>query len=116
MGAFVTAVGPQRRRGIDGEQNDTVRTGKLTGVRRPSGEQLLRTFEKVLAEVLAGRGVRSCTGLDGPTQDALWRITRAHPDVRAGLVDAARSAFAGQLDGSNAARWREALARRTAGP
>lgn len=83
-------------------------------MRRPSGEQLLLTFEKVLAEVLTGRGVRSCTGLDSPTQDALWRIARADPDARAGLVDAARSAFAGQLDGGNAARWHEELARRIA--
>ncbi|MFE2286533.1 hypothetical protein ACFXDJ_20500 [Streptomyces sp. NPDC059443] len=80
-------------------------------MRRPSREQLLRTFETVLADVMTGRGVRSCTGLDSPTEEALWRIARADPDARAGLADAARRSFAGQLDGSNAARWHEELAR-----
>ncbi|SEL57965.1 hypothetical protein [Streptacidiphilus jiangxiensis] len=65
----------------------------------------------VLGDVLNGRGVHSCSGLDDDTETALWAIAEAHPDVSLELVDAARAAFAGQLDGSNAARWGEDLER-----
>ncbi|MER7754738.1 hypothetical protein [Kitasatospora sp. NPDC097643] len=72
----------------------------------------------MLTDALAGRGIRSCTGLDDDTENALWAICDADPDGPAGdraeLVAAARRAFAGQLDGSNAARWRENLARKIA--
>lgn len=79
---------------------------------RPSEEQLRRNFESVLATVSAGHGVRSSTGLDEPTKDALWAISRAFPNITEELVTSARQTFAGQLDGSNAARWHEELARK----
>ncbi|SOB78743.1 hypothetical protein [Streptomyces sp. 1331.2] len=50
------------------------------------------------------------------TEDALWAIEVARPDVSPELVAAARRAFAGQLDGSNSARERERIARRFAAP
>ncbi|MET8422580.1 hypothetical protein [Nocardia sp. NPDC004860] len=74
---------------------------------RPSKEQLQQTFEQVLASASEGRLVRTETGLDRPTRDALNAIARAHPNASEELVEESRSAFAGQLDGSNAARWRE---------
>ncbi|GAB7188846.1 hypothetical protein ATKI12_8961 [Kitasatospora sp. Ki12] len=79
-------------------------------------EQLRAVFESVLAGTLAGRGVPSCLGLDTDTDEALWAIEMARPDVPPALVEAARRAFAGQLDGSNAARWRERMERRFADP
>ncbi|WP_306360356.1 hypothetical protein [Nocardia sp. CC227C] len=81
---------------------------------RPSDDELRRNFESVLAEVMVGQGVRTATGLDDDTQDALWEIARAYPDIPDELVLAARRAFAGQLDGSNADRWHEELARKLA--
>ncbi|MEU8548170.1 hypothetical protein AB0C81_14475 [Streptomyces roseoverticillatus] len=80
----------------------------------PTDEQLTRTFGAVLDEVLSGKGLRTCTGLDMATDDALWEIARYGPGAPAELVDAARAAFAGQLDGSNAARWRAELRRKFA--
>jgi acyl-CoA reductase-like NAD-dependent aldehyde dehydrogenase len=44
-----------------------------------------------------------------PTEEALWAVARAYPDVADELVEAARAAFAGQLDGSNARARRVAL-------
>ncbi|GGO54265.1 hypothetical protein [Streptomyces lasiicapitis] len=79
---------------------------------RPTDEQLKKTFVAVLGDVLTGQGVRTCTGLDESTDAALWAIAKAYPEVSLDLVDAARAAFAGQLDGSNAARWYEDLKRR----
>ncbi|MFE3756909.1 hypothetical protein ACFXO9_21620 [Nocardia tengchongensis] len=81
---------------------------------RPSEEQLRRNFDTILADVLEGRGVRTASGLDSPTEDALWAIAKAYPNVSDDLVTAARDSFAGQLDGSNAARWRAELERRFA--
>ncbi|NNH71858.1 hypothetical protein HLB23_18670 [Nocardia uniformis] len=81
---------------------------------RPSDQQLRRSFESVLGDVSAGRGVRTATGLDEETEEALWVIARAYPDVTEELVESARRAFAGQLDGSNAARWHVELARKIA--
>ncbi|MEU8620731.1 hypothetical protein [Streptomyces sp. NPDC048623] len=78
---------------------------------RPTPEQLERNFVRCLAGALNGQGVRSGSGLDSPTEDALWAIASAHPEVPLDLVDAARAAFAGQLDGSNARHWHEDLAR-----
>ncbi|WP_181799626.1 hypothetical protein [Kitasatospora acidiphila] len=72
---------------------------------RPSWEQLRENFDSMLASVLAGGGVRSCNGLDSDTDDALWAIMMAYPDVTPELVEAAHRAFAGYQDGSNAARW-----------
>lgn len=72
---------------------------------RPSEEQLKLNFENMLARVLEGHGLRTSTGLDQETRAALRAISDAHPAATAELVEAARRAFAGQLDGSNAARW-----------
>lgn len=72
----------------------------------PDREELEESFEEVLAGVLTGQTVPSSTGLDDETKDALRAISRAHPNVTEDLVRAARNAFAGQLDGSNAERWR----------
>ncbi|GAB0104447.1 hypothetical protein JMUB6875_34210 [Nocardia sp. JMUB6875] len=79
---------------------------------RPSEEQLRLTFERVLASAREGRLVRTETGLDRRTRDALNAIARAHPDASEELVEAARGAFAGQLDGSNAVRRREEFDRK----
>ncbi|MFI6870204.1 hypothetical protein [Nocardia sp. NPDC050406] len=81
---------------------------------RPSVEQLQRNFHSVLADVMDGRGVRTETGLDQDTETALWAIARAHPNISDELVGAAYRAFSGQLDGSNAARWRDEVARKLA--
>ncbi|MEU4115438.1 hypothetical protein AB0F71_13190 [Kitasatospora sp. NPDC028055] len=84
------------------------------------GQQLRRTFEVGLAEALAGHGVATCLGLDEPTEEALWAVYDAATGHRTGpgtveeLVAAARRTFEGQLDGSNAARWREQLAKKFA--
>ncbi|GAB2725420.1 hypothetical protein [Kitasatospora kifunensis] len=72
---------------------------------RPSDQELRAIFQQELEEVLAGRGPRSCTGLDDDTSQALWDIFVAEPGDREALAAAAHRAFAGQLDGSNAARW-----------
>jgi hypothetical protein len=71
----------------------------------PSDQELRETFHQELEAVLAGRGSRSCTGLDDDTSQALWAIFMAEPGDREALAAAAYRAFAGQLDGSNAARW-----------
>ncbi|MBD0691765.1 hypothetical protein [Streptomyces sp. CBMA123] len=79
--------------------------------------RLRRVFEAALADAAAGRGVVSCLGLDCETDDALLAVYDAAIGYRATgsreeLVAAARRAFEGQLDGTNAARWHEQLARR----
>ncbi|MFE3188716.1 hypothetical protein ACFXHA_06875 [Nocardia sp. NPDC059240] len=79
-----------------------------------SEDELRSSFDRVLAFVLEGRGVPSDTGLDDETEAALWAVARAHPNASADLVEAARRAFAGLLDGSNTARWRAARDRRFA--
>ncbi|WP_187703038.1 hypothetical protein [Nocardia yunnanensis] len=68
-------------------------------------EQLQSNFDFMLSEVSAGRGFLSSSGLDDETKHALRAIARAYPNVTDELVRAAYAAFAGQLDGSNAARW-----------
>lgn len=80
----------------------------------PSNEQLQRNFDSVLENVLSGRGVRTETGLDPKTENALWAIRYAHPNASQELIEAARKAFAGQLDGTNAAEWRAEMDRRIA--
>ncbi|MEC3913314.1 hypothetical protein [Nocardia sp. CDC160] len=84
----------------------------MTRRRDKTAEQLEQTFERVLASALEGRLVRTHTGLDRSTRDALNAIARAHPDASEDLVEQARGAFAGQLDGSNAARQREEFDRK----
>ncbi|MCU1643436.1 MAG: hypothetical protein JWN03_3711 [Nocardia sp.] len=73
---------------------------------RRSKEQLQDSFDYLLSRILSGGGLLSCSGLDEETKNALWAIAGAGPDVTDDLVEAARRAFAGQLDGSNTARWR----------
>ncbi|MER8102872.1 hypothetical protein [Kitasatospora sp. NPDC094016] len=82
---------------------------------RDDDERLRRVFEAVLAKTLSGTGPLTCTGLDEDTENALWAVWEAYPHASAELVQAARRAFAGQLDGSNAARWHADLARAIAG-
>ncbi|MFJ5072492.1 hypothetical protein ACIQC7_39385 [Kitasatospora sp. NPDC088556] len=81
---------------------------------REDDERLRRVFEAVLAKTLSGTGPLTCTGLDEDTENALWAVWEAYPHASAELVQAARRAFAGQLDGSNAARWHADLARAVA--
>ncbi|APB01542.1 hypothetical protein [Nocardia seriolae] len=87
---------------------------------RPTKEQLEQSFERVLSMVLSGYGVPSSSGLDSETKEALWGIAHAYPAVTDDLLGAARSAFAGQLDGSNAVRsqaeWDRTLADREEHP
>ncbi|WP_330233021.1 hypothetical protein OHA40_11390 [Nocardia sp. NBC_00508] len=78
----------------------------------PSDDELRANFDELLASVLTGGGIYSESGLDMETEEALWTIARAYPDVPDELVDAARAAFAGQLDGSNAAARQAALVRK----
>jgi hypothetical protein len=77
----------------------------------PTGQELRQIFHEELERVLAGGGPRSCTGLDNDTAEALWVIASVEPADREALVPTAYRAFAGQLDGSNAARWNEDLER-----
>lgn len=77
----------------------------------PTEDELRENFAELLESVRNGGGLRTETGLDMETEEALWDIARAYPEVTGELVDAARAAFAGQLDGSNARRHREELIR-----
>ncbi|GAA1956917.1 hypothetical protein [Kitasatospora viridis] len=79
---------------------------------RDRAGQLRRNFHHQLESVLAGEGLRTETGLDDRTDEALWAIVGAPPERHDELVAAAYRAFAGQLDGSNAAAWRAELARK----
>ncbi|MFD0365960.1 hypothetical protein ACFQZZ_31360 [Nocardia sp. GCM10030253] len=79
--------------------------------RYPTEDELRRNFERELASVSSGGGLRSETGLDIETDAALIEIAKAHPNVPETLVTAARAAFAGQLDGSNAMTRRTELKR-----
>ncbi|WP_327143722.1 hypothetical protein [Nocardia sp. NBC_01327] len=80
----------------------------------PTDDELRQNFDAVLAEVLDGQGLRTATGLDSLTEDALLAIDKVHPNVSPELIAAARASFAGQMDGSHAALWEEELARRLA--
>ncbi|MFF2087777.1 hypothetical protein ACFVVM_28700 [Nocardia sp. NPDC058176] len=80
----------------------------------PTEAELRQNFEEMLHSVLTGGGIHSETGLDMKTEDALWEVARAYPNVPDALVDAARTAFAGQLDGSTAREREQEMARRFA--
>ncbi|WP_278264903.1 hypothetical protein [Nocardia sp. AG03] len=77
----------------------------------PTEDEIRAEFEQMLDSVCGGGGLRTDTGLDTETADALWAIARAHPRVTEDLVRAARAEFAAQLDGSHRRARREALAR-----
>ncbi|MFC7219459.1 hypothetical protein ACFQLX_14950 [Streptomyces polyrhachis] len=79
--------------------------------RHPTEDELRLAFEVELASAAAGGGVRTETGLDTRTENALLDIVMAFPVVSQQLIDAARAAFAGQLDGTNAEQSRALLAR-----
>ncbi|UGT59996.1 hypothetical protein [Nocardia asteroides] len=78
----------------------------------PTEPETRRNFEELLGKVRAGGAPHSDSGLDLTTEEALWDITRAYPEVPDELVAAARAAFEGQLDGSNAAARRAERARK----
>jgi hypothetical protein len=77
----------------------------------PSDDELRENFAEMLESVRNGGGLRTETGLDMETEDALWAIARAYPEVSDELVEAARATFAGQLDGTNARARRVELER-----
>ncbi|OCC08120.1 hypothetical protein [Streptomyces sp. PTY087I2] len=83
-------------------------------ISHPTRDELLDTFHHMLASVLAGGGIHSCSGLDMETENALWDVAKAHPDVSDQLIAQALRAFADQLDGSTAARRKAALEQRFA--
>ncbi|MFJ8477376.1 hypothetical protein [Kitasatospora sp. NPDC094011] len=78
---------------------------------RPSDQELRQTFHELLERALTGGGPYSCNGLDDDTEETIWAIAAAEPADRTALVPAAYRAFAGQLDGSNAARRDEEMER-----
>jgi hypothetical protein len=67
----------------------------------PDADELRANFDELLTSVRNGGGIYSENGLDQKTEDALWAIARAYPDIPDDLIIAADTAFAGQLDGSN---------------
>ncbi|WP_245676912.1 hypothetical protein [Nocardia acidivorans] len=77
----------------------------------PSKEQLQRNFDSMLQRALSGGGLRTETGLDQQTMRALRDLRSAYPNASPELEAAARRAFAGQLDGSNAAARRAEMDR-----
>jgi hypothetical protein len=78
----------------------------------PTEDELRENFAEMLESVRNGGGLRTETGLDMETEEALWDIAKAYPEVTEQLVEGARSAFAGQLDGSNTRRHHEDLQRK----
>jgi hypothetical protein len=78
----------------------------------PTEDEMRANFEEMLASVCGGGGLRTETGLDNETENALWAISRVHPRVPEELVTAARAEFAAQLDGSHKRARKAALARR----
>ncbi|GAA5082032.1 hypothetical protein [Nocardia iowensis] len=80
----------------------------------PNDDELRSNFEELLASVRGGDGLFTESGLDTETENALLAIARAYPEVPDHLITAARRAFAGQLDGSNAAAVKAATARKIA--
>ncbi|MBL1121011.1 hypothetical protein JK364_53610 [Streptomyces sp. 110] len=82
--------------------------------KHPSDAELRSTFAVLLDSVCSGSGMYTHSGLDTETEEALWSIARAYPDVPDSSVAAARAAFAGQLDGSNVAAEKAEIARKVA--
>ncbi|WP_378737199.1 hypothetical protein [Nocardia brasiliensis] len=80
----------------------------------PNDNELRGNFEELLASVRSGGGLFTESGLDTATENALLAIARAYPEVPDHLITAAHRAFAGQLDGSNAAAVKAATARKIA--
>lgn len=78
----------------------------------PDDQELRDSFEDLLASVVRGDGLYTESGLDIETEQALTAIARAYPIVPDELITAARAAFAGQLDGSNAAAAQDELRRK----
>ncbi|WP_024800392.1 hypothetical protein [Nocardia sp. BMG51109] len=78
----------------------------------PSDDELRRNFERELRSVTTGGGLTSESGLDSETEDALWAIADAYPDIPATLIDTARATFAEQMDGTHDAARKAALARK----
>lgn len=70
---------------------------------RPDVAELRERFDRELQRAIEGGGVRTDTGLDLQTASALAAVNSAAPDVPQVLIEAARAAFAGQLNGSHAA-------------
>ncbi|WP_107654183.1 hypothetical protein [Nocardia suismassiliense] len=77
----------------------------------PTEDELWQSFATALAAVRGGSGVSSDNGLDLRTVNALWEIVDAYPNIPEELIAAAHAAFAGQLDGSNAAAREAEIAR-----
>ncbi|WP_069161909.1 hypothetical protein [Nocardia altamirensis] len=80
----------------------------------PTDDELRSNFEELLASVTSGSGLFTESGVDTETENALLAIARAYPEVPDDLIAAARRAFAGQLDGSNAAAVKAATERKIA--
>lgn len=70
-----------------------------------------RCFEFCLSQALEGGMVRTGMDLDEQTTDALNEIAWAFPNIGPDLIEAAHSAFARQLEGSNAASDRDEMLR-----
>ncbi|QIS01703.1 hypothetical protein F5X71_04705 [Nocardia brasiliensis] len=77
----------------------------------PSEDELRQFYDEALAAVREGAGVATDSGLDVRTANALWAIAEAYPNIPDHLIAAADAAFAGQLDGSNAAARQAAIDR-----
>ncbi|CAM4515592.1 hypothetical protein NONI108955_40100 [Nocardia ninae] len=77
----------------------------------PTEDELWQSFATALAAARSGSGVSSDNGLDLRTVNALWEIVDAYPNIHEELIAAAHAAFAGQLDGSNAAARQAAINR-----
>lgn len=77
----------------------------------PTEDELRQSFVDALTSVRGGGGVASDNGLDLRTMAALWQIADAYPVIPDELIAAAGAAFAGQLDGSNAAAREAAIDR-----
>ncbi|MGW0250984.1 hypothetical protein ACWDYH_30585 [Nocardia goodfellowii] len=77
----------------------------------PTPDELRATFETLLAAVCTGAAVPSDNPLDTETENALWSITHAYPNIPPSLLTTARTTFTGQLDGTNAAARKSARLR-----
>ncbi|UGT63979.1 hypothetical protein [Nocardia asteroides] len=82
----------------------------MTEVTHPGADELRADFERELASVTTGGGLHPGSALDVQTSAALIRIAETYPEVDGALIAAARAAFTGQLDGSNAEARLETIA------